>query len=102
MSYPKPTHPTLRGRWERLWSPGFGYCFRCGRSWSEAITHDTSFEKGHSCFSLCENCWSALTPEERIPYYDRLVELWIEQNPDNTVDYYRQRDLIRQAVMMGL
>lgn len=102
--YPKPTHPTLRGRIERLLAPGFGWCFRCGRPWKFATEHQTPYrpEHGHrGCFPLCEACWGGLPVSKRLPYYDRLVSMWTAQHPAGAVEYDKSRDLIRTAVRDG-
>jgi len=99
--YPRPTHPTLRGRLERLIAPGYGYCFRCGRPWNRADEHATPYEEQRACFPLCEWCWSTLTPMERVPYYDALVNNWITQTPNEAVEYERKRTAIFRAVLDG-
>lgn len=45
---------------------------RCGRCWFRAATHQTEFSTGCGCIVLCESCWSALTPKQRLPYYRKL------------------------------
>ena len=97
-----PSHPTLRGRIERLFAPGYGFCMRCGRPWNRAKGHSTPYgENGSGCFPLCEPCWSELLPAQRLPYYEGLVDEWIRQVPSETDEYERKRRLIEEAVMSG-
>ncbi len=104
--YPKPTHSTWYTRIQRLLYPSLGYCFRCGMPWKDDVAyHDTPFvyeDEQCGCFPLCERCWSGLHPKERLPYYDRLVTEWTRQDPSDAVEYDKQRDVIRKAVMEGL
>lgn len=88
-----PTHLTLRGWIESLLHPDFGYCGRCGRSWSNVKGHMTYFADGHGCFPLCEPCWDGLTPQDRVPYYHQLVyEVW--KQPERW-------DAVHAAVLKG-
>ena len=65
----------LAGIIARYLSPGFGYCFRCKRPWNICNGHYTRYTQHHGCFPLCEDCWSELTIEGRLPYYH---QLWLE------------------------
>lgn len=96
-----PSHPTLRGRIERLAAPGYGFCMRCGRPWNRVEGHMTRYENGSSCLPLCESCWSSLLPAERLPYYEALVDEWIRQTPSEAEEYEQKRRLIEDAVMQG-
>jgi hypothetical protein len=42
---------------------------------------DAVTRSGSGCFPLCENCWSALTPPERLPYYEQLLVSWEKYGP---------------------
>ena len=63
--------------------PGYGRCSRCERVWGICEPHITSYDgdgpfKGHGgCFTLCEECWMELTPQERLPHYLRLLYSWM-------------------------
>lgn len=48
---------------------GYGHCRCCGRTWNVCECHPTQYDEGEACFPLCEECWSQLTPETRLPYY---------------------------------
>lgn len=94
----------------RVLAPHLSYCYRCRTSFWGPIKnehHTTTYEtrEGGSsgCYPLCENCWSALTPKERMPFYDALVNEWMRQalSTQDAVSYDRERDLIYQAVMAG-
>jgi len=58
-----------------LW-PWYGTCLRCGMPWKFTSGHTTNYRAGDGCFPLCEDCWSRLTPAERLPYYMQLIEMW--------------------------
>lgn len=55
----------------RALNSGYGCCYRCHTAWAWAQSHTTWYAMGWGCFPLCEGCWKALTPEERLPYYRR-------------------------------
>ena len=64
---------------------GYGSCKRCGRTWNICKDHCTPYtedEFGGGCFPLCEECWSELLPEERLPYYIRLMDEWQKGGSD--------------------
>lgn len=85
----------ILGHQERSSDPDWGSCFRCGRPWKNIHGHNTAYgSKGFGCFPLCEDCWSELTPEERLPYYRALYDSW---TPDCQDDWNE----IEQAVMAG-
>lgn len=104
----------LRGK-----SMGFGGCRRCGDTWDWKVSHDTPLDVdglGAGCsavFPLCAQCWGDLTPEERLPFYDALVDDWEANDPAAARhDLYRgvyghepyyeeQRKLITKAVREG-
>ncbi len=74
----------LKGLIARIFYPRYSTCGRCGRPWSICEDHTTIFEKEdgsphRGCFPLCEDCWRELSPEERLPYYRELYDLWIRQ-----------------------
>jgi len=88
-----------------IWTTN-GWCTRCGRSWGFRPRQDYTGKLGlqhHStpyclrevggqcdvegcegrgieshgaCFPLCEDCWSELTPEQRVPFYQILMDHW--------------------------
>jgi len=45
------------------------YCSRCNQS---RAAHTTWYAEGRGTFCLCEMCWSALKPTDRLPYYRQL------------------------------
>jgi len=57
-------------------SPYFSRCGRCGFSWNVVAGHDTPYSTHSACFPLCEGCWRALMPEERLPFYLALMDQW--------------------------
>jgi len=65
----------LRGRLraERV----YGRCQACEISWRHGDHHTTYHSESEGVFVLCEPCWAALTPEERLPYYREVVfKVW--------------------------
>jgi hypothetical protein len=78
----------------RLSSPGYGHCGRCFAPWTYAKWHSTTYSEWRGCFPLCEECWAALTPETRLPYYLDLWESWEVRTRD-------QWTKIRNAVLAG-
>lgn len=102
-SEPGPTLPTVSkarlacATAARLVSPGYGCCYRCGMPWSFTEYHVTHYGNGHGCFPLCEACWSELTPEQRWPFYERLLHDWRAYRPVEG----SQAEAILGAVMSG-
>jgi len=66
----------LIGFIERLIFPGYGSCYRCGRTWNVTKYHATNYTGERGCFPLCEVCWSELTPIQRLPYYHDMFSKW--------------------------
>lgn len=60
----------------RAAAPGYGSCYRCGMPWKFTEHHTTYYSNGRGCFPLCEQCWGELTPEQRLPFYERLLHDW--------------------------
>lgn len=62
-------------------------CANCGCTFDHVrrphhtYYEDTSGEDvGVSCFPLCEDCWSSLTPETRAPFYwDHILTARLDQ-----------------------
>lgn len=96
-------HDSLLAKVERLLAPSYGYCYRCQRPWNRVEHHDTAYSESSACFPLCVTCWALLTPEERLPYYDELVDEWVRQARTHSEarEYLAQRGLIREAVLNG-
>jgi len=57
-------------------SSGYGSCGRCGRTWNICKFHSTMYSETDGCFTLCEDCWLDLSPDERLPYYKNLMNEW--------------------------
>lgn len=50
--------------------------------WKFTEGHTTWYGDGtRGCFPLCEACWSDLTVEERLPFYERLLHDWHADHP---------------------
>ena len=96
---------------------GYGGCGRCGDTWDWKESHTTWFDEiegvGEGCSPLCEACWDKLPPEQRLPYYEQLVDRWVADFNNTRIalyqeiirseeyDYERKRRLIREAVLEG-
>ena len=77
---------------------GYGGCMRCGHRWNHVKGHDTV-----SCFPLCESCWSQMTPENRLPYYLKLRNIWLSSARDTTdiKNIESEFMVIKEAVLAG-
>ena len=77
-----------------------GVCLCCGLGWDVVPYHSTPFGgRGSAPFPLCEVCWAAMTPDERLPFYGVLMAEWVRQGTDKTEVEF---DEIRAAVLAGL
>lgn len=64
------------GRVSALLAPGYGHCQRCRTNWRFVRYHITDYGIAEGVFALCEKCWTKLTPQERVRYYERVVIRW--------------------------
>lgn len=86
----------------RWLAPGLGYCHRCRRPWNCVEPHATRYTDSKSCFPLCESCWRALSPPDRLPYYASLWRVWMTPEgggPD--LHEPGDWDRLQRAVMAG-
>lgn len=51
-------------------------CSLCGKTTGGIGEHCTMYSPHQGCFPLCQDCWSKLTPSERLPYYRGLFDFW--------------------------
>lgn len=136
MSSPASNTPSIRAWFERAISPGLGMCYRCRRPWKFPAQrrvkgkrntwqqldrdrfwglvgveeHSTNYKDGSGCFPLCEGCWTALSPQERLPYYRRLWDRWLTSALDDPIlhrgddwiyDLHQDWPKIERAVLSG-
>lgn len=67
----------MKGWSSRIKNPDYSSCGHCGRTWDTCKYHATPYTNNSAgCFPLCEDCWSELSIEERLPHYMRLVDSW--------------------------
>lgn len=70
----------LEGCIDRHEFPTWGFCYCCGRTYNQVDKHLTPFSEREGLseggYPLCEWCWSHLTVDERLPYYQQLIEDW--------------------------
>lgn len=92
----------------RLLAPGYGQCGRCRTPWKFAPWHHTSYSEptlascGWGCIALCEKCWAGLTPEQRLPHYERLVQRGYEGQPLlHNMTAREEWALVKSAVLAG-
>lgn len=96
----------------RIFHPGYGCCMRCHRTWDVVEGHSTPYQwydfgdgtmhPSKSCFPLCEECWKVLTPEERLPYYRRLLDGWEMEEFRGGYPTPKERwDNLRESVLRG-
>lgn len=84
------------GSISKLLSPGWGSCYKCQTTWKFVEGHETYVLNGSGMFPLCEKCWEELTPETRLPYYEKLYASWCRSG----ITQILWRD-IEKAVMDG-
>lgn len=89
----------LIGIIENALVPGWGYCYRCKRTWCFTKKHITNYTKKKGCFPLCESCWKVLTPSERIPYYRELWKEWERVNKRDNEYELEEWEIIEKAVL---
>lgn len=85
--------------------PDNSWCGCCYRPWPICKEHLTDFggRRSGGCFALCEECWEELTPEERLPFYKKVYELWrsfglLDYNGQPWEDVW---ELMKSAVLAG-
>lgn len=78
--------------------PGYSGCGRCGRKWPVCKCHIIQYNATSGCFPLCEGCWRELSIEDRIPYYNDMVDEWEAYSGE---DYKYKRKEILNAVREG-
>jgi hypothetical protein len=93
---PPPNRPDAIDRARGIPESCLGSCGRCKVSWKWVDGHSTDYGHGRGLFPLCEKCWSELTPKERLPYYEDLMEIWKKQGCQSEYE-----DEIREAVLAG-
>lgn len=64
------------GKISQLLSPGYSACGKCHTTWRFVKDHTTPYSQMGAMFPLCEQCWHELTPDERLPFYRDLWDLW--------------------------
>jgi len=87
----------LIGIGSRILHPSTTACMRCWRSWEIVKSHATHYRNGQGCFPLCEECWQELTPEQRLPFYRKLYNVWI-RTPSAGLPAFQE---IKDAVLAG-
>lgn len=93
---PVPFSRRFTGVVSQLLHPSYSTCLRCGMSWAIVHGHTTYCTVGGGCFPLCEDCWSELTPEDRLSFYRKLWDSWWQWGkPD------MEWDIIKEAVLAG-
>lgn len=92
---------------------GLGYglmgCLKCDTPYDCIKSHCTYYnfsEKyGSYCsgvHALCEPCWAELSVEERLPYYNQLVDYWINESSYSRAESESKRNMILDSVRKGL
>jgi hypothetical protein len=79
-------------------APGYSWCYRCTMPWKFTKSHTTQYTNNKGCFPLCEECWSTLTIEQRVPYYEMLFARWEQDQPMEE----GEKQAILNAVRSGL
>lgn len=86
----------LMAKLAKPFSSGLSSCGRCNRTWNICTGHTTQYNEYSGCFPLCEECWGELTPEQRLPYYMDLMDIWESGGRPPSV-----REDVRKAVLEG-
>jgi hypothetical protein len=77
-------------------------CGRCGMPWCQVKAGPTIWYKpGTGVSPLCEFCYGELTPAERVPFFDELVNWWLtlSMTPRELAEHEAARPLIKAAVL---
>ncbi len=86
------------GRISRFLSPGYSACGCCGTTWRFVKEHVTYYTKYSGMFPLCEKCWRAKTPLERLQFYHLLWMEWANTTYSQSPPDW---DTIEAAVLAG-
>lgn len=54
-------------------------CQKCKREFKEVSPHVSVVKRRLALIVLCRDCWKSSTPDERVSYYRKLYEFWLEQ-----------------------
>lgn len=96
------------GKATRPFYPDFGGCGHCGRVWPVCKPHRIRISSIQvQCLALCTDCNADLTPEQKLPHYQRLMTRWA--NEDTAMgEFERAADVfehtwpaVKAAVMEG-
>lgn len=81
---------------------GYSRCLRCKTPWNFVEYHQTMYTYHDGCFPLCEMCWGELTPQQRLPYYRELIDIWYEPPHENDEPGFDETwAAVETAVMEG-
>ena len=80
---------------------GFGGCSACGDTWDWKEKHVTHAPNAGAAFPLCEECFQAKTPEERLPFYDQLLDSWCAMSVESIPWVNKMRPILRAEVLAG-
>lgn len=76
----------------------FSYCARCGRTWDKCKGHTVDDDYGRGAFPICEDCWNAITIEERKFWMNKLIDEWNEKWVKSITELKRNNEF-RTAVL---
>ena len=63
----------------RLFSPGYGYCFKCGLPWNHCKSKDVYLSESEGAYATCDVCWNNSTLEELKSYYtESYRQYWLD------------------------
>lgn len=81
---------------------GYSHCLCCHRTWNIAEGHTTPYSESKRCFPLCVDCWPLMSIEERLPYYEALMDIWESQLLSHNDSIEEERVAVLAAVREGL
>lgn len=92
---PRPLVRFFSPLW-RLIAPQTERCTRCNQPFELVKSHTTSLGEGYQPITaLCQHDWKQLNPENRMPHYERMMDL------DQIDPASKRAFLVTQAVRAG-
>lgn len=78
-------------------------CQKCKRDFGEPSVFPfiSVVKLGHGLVVLCIDCWRSSTPDERVFYYRKLYEFWLEHSMTPTQTWNQLETLVRKESNMS-
>lgn len=77
-------------------------CQKCKRNYSEpsVFPYISVTKLGQGLIVLCIDCWISSTPDERVFYYRKLYEFWLEHRMPPSLTWNQLETLVRKESSM--